>query len=138
FENIVSVGHAAGLRAEFTVLQVGDASQQNIKVGVASFIVATAFLFGPLLFLARRWRPPAGAALVVIGVQVVMVQALIGFQDAGLAAVGLLGGIAVEVLLALLGPSPSSLARVRAFCAVAPPVFWGVYFAGIGLHDGGL
>jgi len=137
-ENIVSVGHQADLRTVFTALQFDDVSRLNIEVGVPGFIFASAFLFGPLLFLARRWRPPAGAALVVIGVQALLMQALVGFQDAGLATVGLLGAVAVEALLRLIGPAPASPPRARAFFAFAPPLFWGIYFAGIGLHDGGL
>jgi len=138
FDNIVSIQHRADLQAGFTVLQVRDVSEQTIKMGVPGFILATMFLFVPLLFLVRRWRLPAGAALLVIGLQVLLVQALTNFDDAGLAVVGLLGALAVEVLMRLLDPSPSSLPRVRAFCALAPPLFWGTYFAGIGLHDGGL
>jgi hypothetical protein len=137
-ENIVSVAHHADLRAGFTVLQFVDVSRWNIEVGVPGFIFASVFLFGPLLFLARRWRPPAGAVLVVIGVQALLMQALVGFQDAGLAALGLIGAVAVEVLLRLVGPSPSSLPRVRTCFTLAPPLFWGIYFALMGLHDGGL
>jgi hypothetical protein len=61
-----------------------------------------------------------------------------GFADAGLAVLGLLGAVAVEGLLALLGPSPAHRWRLRAFCAAAPVAFWAVYFGGVGLHDGGL
>lgn len=137
-EDIVSLGHRADLQAGFTVLQLVDVSRWNIEVGVPGFILATVFLFGPLLFLARRWWLPAGAPMLAIGVQALLMQALVGFRDPGLAALGLIGAVMVEALRALLGPSPLSLPRVRAFCAVAPPVFWSAYFGGIGLHDHGL
>lgn len=42
------------------------------------------------------------------------------------------------MLLRLLDPSPSTLGRLRIFCAFGPALFWGIYFAGIGLHDHGL
>src|SRR6266511_2341797 len=38
----------------------------------------------------------------------------------------------------VLSTAPSSLGRLRVFCAVGPALFWGVYFAGIGLKDHGL
>jgi hypothetical protein len=101
-------------------------------------MISTVFLFAPLLLLLRRWRVPAGAAVVVLGLQSLLMQALTDFQDVGLAELGLLGAVAVAVLLRLLDPSPSTIGRVRIFCAVGPPLFWGIYFAGIGLNDHGL
>jgi hypothetical protein len=89
--------------------------------------------------MARRWRLPAGAALLVLGVQVLLMQAVTGFADAGLAALGVIGAVAVEGLVLLLRPGGSGRPwRVRAFALAAPAAFWGVYLAGIGLHDGGL
>jgi hypothetical protein len=96
------------------------------------------FLFAPLLFLLRRWQVPAGAAVVVLGLQSLLMQALTGFQDVGLAELGLIGAVAVAVLLRLLDPSPSTVGRVRVFCGAGPALFWGIYFAGIGLNDHGL
>jgi hypothetical protein len=34
----------------------------SLIAGIAGFLVATVTLFGPLVWLARRWRLPAGAA----------------------------------------------------------------------------
>jgi hypothetical protein len=136
FENVVSVEHAHFLReGTFPATYVGRLA---IEAGVPGFMLSTAFLFGPLLFLLRRWWIPAGGAVIVLGVQSVLMQALTGFEDAGLAVLGLIGAVAVEALLATLRPSPAGGWRLRAFCAAAPVVFWGVYLGGIALHDGGL
>lgn len=138
YDNDVSLGRQAFLQMDFTTAQYGYVSRENIVAGVPGFMISTAFLFAPLLFLLRRWQVPAGAAVVVLGLQSLLMQALTGFQDIGLAKLGLIGAIAVAVLLRLLDPSPSTIGRVRLFCAVGPALFWGIYFAGIGLNDHGL
>jgi hypothetical protein len=137
-ENFVSIGREQFFRQEFTVFQYHDVHKLAIEAGVPGFMLSSAFLFGPLLFLLRRWQPPAGSALLVIGVQCLLLQLMTGLQDAGLAEVGLIGAVGVEGLLAALRPAPASRWRVRSFCALAPVVFWGVYLGGIALNDGGL
>jgi hypothetical protein len=137
-ENFVSVGHELFLVQAFATFQYPFVHRLAVEAGVTGFMLSSALLFGPLLFLLRRWRPPVGSAAIVLGVQCLLMQALTGFSDAGLAVLGLLGAAAVEGLLAILRPSLTPRWRLRAFCAVAPVAFWGVYLAGIGLHDGGL
>jgi hypothetical protein len=137
-ENFVSIGRELSLRQSFTVFQYPEVHRLAIEAGIPGFMLSSTFLFGPLLFLLRRWRPPAGSALLVLGVQCLLLQAMTGFEDAGLAVLGLIGAVAVEGLLAVLRPAPASRWRLRSFCAVAPAVFWGVYLGGIALNDGGL
>ena len=137
-ENVVSIGRELALRADYTPFQSEQVRRLGIQAGVSGFVISTALLFGPVLFLLRRWRPPAGAAALLLGVQCVAMQAQTGFADAGLAVLGLLGAAAVEGLLAVLRPSPLRRWRLRAFCAAAPVAFWAVYFGGVGVHDGGL
>jgi hypothetical protein len=138
YENVVSLGHESFLVQDFATFQFPYVNRLAIEIGVTGFILSSVFLFGPLLFLLRRWRPPTGSVAIVLGVQCLLMQALTGFSDAGLATLGLIGAAAVEGLLAVLRPSPTRRWRLRAFCAVTPAVFWGVYLAGIYLNDGGL
>jgi hypothetical protein len=138
YENIVSVGRQAFLEQFFTSAQLEFVAKQNVAGGVAGFMLGTVFLLGPVLYLLRRWDLPAGTVLVVAGAQFVLIQGLTGFEDAGLAVLGLAGAVGVELLLRALRPRPSSLLRLRGFCAGAPVVLWGVWFAGIALHDHGL
>jgi hypothetical protein len=141
YENVVSLDHLDFLQRSFDAFQLDYVREVSLVTGIAGFLVATVTLFGPLALLARRWRLPAGAALLVLGVQVLLVQAVTGFADAGLAVLGILGAAVVEGLVLLLRPGgwgSGGRWRVRAFGLAAPVGFWGVYLAGIGLHDGGL
>ncbi|MEA2186830.1 MAG: hypothetical protein QOK16_1841 [Solirubrobacteraceae bacterium] len=116
----------------------GFVFDRNIQAGVAGFIVTTVVLFGPLLFLLRRWELPPGAIFAVIGTQVVGMAALSGFEIPVIVALGLIGAAAVEGCALLLRPSPQRLVGVRIFCAVAPAAFWAVYLGGTAIADGGL
>jgi hypothetical protein len=138
FENKVSLGRQSFIQVAFTTAQYSFVNDLNIAAGIAAFIISTVFLFAPLLFLLRRWRVSAGAALVVLGLQSLLMQAVTGFQDSGLAKLGVIGAAAAALLLRLLDPSPATVGRVRVFCALGPALFWGIYFAGIGLADHGL
>jgi hypothetical protein len=134
------VGRDRGLflRQTFQAGQYHFVYDQNVTVGAAGFVLATVFLFGPLLMLLRRWQPPAGSAMLVLAVQFIAVQGLTGFADAGLVLVGVVGAVVVEVLLAVLRPRPSSGRRLSLLCALAPAAFWGVYVGGIAAFDHGL
>jgi hypothetical protein len=137
-ENFVSIGYHEFLRQDFSAGQFPYVNRQNIIAGIPGFVLSSVFLFAPLLFLVRRWCLPASAAVVVLGLQSLLMQGLSDFRDFGLAKLGLIGAVAVAVLLRLLDPGPAAPGRARVFFNVAPALFWGIYFAGIGLADGGL
>jgi hypothetical protein len=137
-ENVVSIGRAHGLAQDFTEFQYPFVHRLAVQGGITGFVLSTALLFGPLLFLLRRWRPPAGSAFIILGLQCLLLQAVTGFEDAGLAVLGLIGAGVVEALLAVLRPAEPPRRRLRVFCAAAPVGFWGVYLGGIALHDRGL
>ena len=139
WQDIVGRDRGLFLRQAFDAAQQRFVYDQNVTVGVAGFVLATVFLFGPLLVLLRRWQPPAGSAVLVLAVQFIAVQGLTGFADASLAPLGVVGGLVVELLLAVVLRSRlSRWWRVSLFCALAPAVFWGVYFGGVAVGDHGL
>lgn len=113
-------------------------TEQLIVSGVPQYLMATVFLFGPMLWLARTWQLPAAAGVIGLGLQAVLMQAMVGIESPGLMALGVLGGLAVSGLTVMLRPGPGSLARIRLFAGLAPLLFWTVHFAGIGLAGPGL
>ncbi len=117
---------------------MGDelASDLNVTAGVASFVVTTVFLFCPLLLALRRWDLPRGAFLFVAAVQCTGMVALSGFMDPGIVLLGVIAGLAVEVLARILRPSPARIGRLRAFCGLAPALFWAIYLGLAQLADG--
>jgi hypothetical protein len=116
----------------------GFVTARNIEVGLAGFILATVFLFGPVLVLLRRWRPPVGMIAAMVGIQCLLLQGVRGFRDPSLALLGGLGALAVDGLAWALRLEPTRLGRQRVFCAVAPPLFWAIYLAGVAVQDHGL
>ena len=130
------VSKAAGRFVTDTNLQaLADRSIEHI---VASFVLTTVFLFGPILLLTTRWDIPRGAVIVLVGSQCILMQGLRGFDDPGLAVLGVLGGGLAELLRGALRPAPDRIVGLRAWAALAPAALWGCYLAGIALHDHGL
>jgi hypothetical protein len=142
WDDAVSGDRGLFLRQTFDAAQYHFVNDQNVTVGVAGFVLATAFLFGPLLLLLHRWQPPVGSAVLVLAVQAIAVQGLTGFADTRLALLGVAGAGVVEALLAVLRPGPALPPwprwRLSAFCMLAPAAFWGVYLGGIGVSARGL
>jgi len=133
-ENIIS--KATGAFIASTGLQaLSDRSTEHV---VASFILTTLFLFAPLVVLTRRWDVRPAAVAVLVGSQCVLMQGLRGFADPGLAALGVIGALAAAALTRWLCPSVADLARLRAWAAATPLVFWCCFVGGIALHDHGL
>jgi hypothetical protein len=76
--------------------------------------------------------------VVLIGVQAVLIQAMIGLPSPGLAGLGVLGAVVVGGLAVLVRPGPGQLLRTRVFLTAAPPVFWLVTLLGIAWAGPGL
>jgi hypothetical protein len=135
-DNLASVGMHAVILSDFGGSHF--VLDRNLQAAIGGYLLATVLLFGPLLLLLRHWRPPSGAMAVVLITQVVLIDGLRGFADAGLMVLGIVGAGMVEVLLRLIRPAPEHIGRLRVFAFLAPVAFWAVYFGGIALGDGGL
>lgn len=136
YDNFASLDTAQFMRQAFGGFNF--VRTRNTEAGYAAYLLATVFLFGPLLLLARRTRLPAGAVTVVFLMQCVLVDALDGFADKGLLLAAVAGTAAVTLLAAGLKPGPSAVGRLRAFFGFGPPLFWGTVLALVALGDGGL
>lgn len=111
---------------------------RNIQTGLAGFIFATLCLFGPVLLLVRRWSPPAGMLAGMVAIQCVLMQGTRGFREPALAVLGALGALAVEGMAWGLRPETGDRWRLATFAGLTPPLFWGIYLAGIAARDHGL
>ncbi len=128
--------NAAALMA--LIRPITDLFNLNVEAGIAAFILGSVTLFVPMLLLARRFRITSAIAATVIGVQVVLLQALQGFSDPGLVVLGLLGSGVVCLIAKMITPAASRRGALLIFAGSAPTLFWGVFLLGVDLHDHGL
>ena len=103
---------------------------------IASFLVTTALTVVPVLLAHRRWRPPFGLALTVFGLLAVLSGAIDEFALPERIPAALLAGLAVDLLAAVLRPSPAEPRRFWLFGAVAPALLWSVVLAVLALTEG--
>lgn len=104
------------------------------ELGMLGVIVQTGVLMAVVLLLVRRFTLPLGSLTLLFGVNAVFVTLIKGADPVIL--IGLLGGVAADLLYALLGPSPTRLDRVRLFAFAVPLVLYGMYFAALLRVDG--
>lgn len=84
-------------------------------------------LMGMVLLLLRRFEPPIGSLTFLVGVTSVFVTMIKGADPVIL--VGVLGGMAADVMPAAMRPSPERLVQLRVFAFL-------LYFAALISVDG--
>lgn len=91
-------------------------------------------LMGMVLLLLRRFEPPIGSLTFLVGVTAVFVTMIKGADPVIL--VGVLGGMAADVMPAAMRPSPERLVQLRVFAFLLPLVVYALYFAALISVDG--
>ena len=104
--------------------------QANIEiVGMASILVTTVVYVAPVLLVLRRWRPPFGSVAILWTAVTVAVAGIDAFHSWPLVLAAPAAGLAVDVLIRRLHPSPADPWAFRAVAAIAPLTLWLAFFA---------
>lgn len=109
-------------------------AEQAIAFGILSRIVTTVVLLGPLLYIARRWRLPAGAFTVVFTGVSALVFAL-GDAPIALLAAPVAAAILADVALSRLDTRDAPWA-LRSLAAGTALVLWTLHFAALAATEG--
>jgi hypothetical protein len=112
--------------SEFATGEFGPATLYRIaqKGGVAVFLWSAVIYTLPLLALLLRWRPPFGAATLMLGVPAVAVAIVdpLILGEPVLALSGIAMGITADLLIRSTDPSPARPRAFVTFGAVVPAV----------------
>lgn len=95
---------------------------------ISNVIISNLVLYGPILIMLRRWQPPFGSATILLTVTTLLMAAVTGFVVPSLLVVPVIGGLAADVLIQALRPSPQRVGALRAFATIAPMALWSPYF----------
>jgi hypothetical protein len=96
-------------------------------LGVAQVIITSLCLLGPVLFLLRRWRIPFGTITMLVAIPSVGDGIAHNFRPMPAIISGVLVGVAGDLLVARMRPSPQRIVELRGFAMAFPLVFAGVY-----------
>ena len=96
--------------------------------GLAGVLITTAILLVPALLLLRRWAVPFGTFTVLFGVVCAMMSPIKGFDLGWTALAGLFAGLAADMLVRRLQPSPARPGAVRVFAVTVTVVMWLAYY----------
>jgi len=100
-------------------------------LGLSSVVVQTAILMGFLLAALRRGLLPVGAISLILGIDMLLF-------NASMLPAALAGGIAGDMLLAWLHPTPERVGRFRLFAFCTPLALYVFYYAEVALARGGI
>jgi hypothetical protein len=103
-----------------------------VAYGVLEVLISTAIMFGAILVLLKRYRPPPGSFVLLFGVVGVLMSALDEFywpwQMLQMVAIGAV----TDLVAARVDPDPATASRFRLFGLVAPIAAWSIRFAAFG------
>jgi hypothetical protein len=108
--------------------------------GMASMIVTTLVLLGPILLLLRRWAVPFGAITAIFVGYGLLVNIMTEYRDIVLIIPLLLAGVAIDLLQRRLGGKRAdgrlTLGGIRAIGPAAAAVLWCSYYLVLALDKG--
>lgn len=99
-------------------------------------LLANLLLMSATLLVLKLWRPPFGSFTVIYS----LVGLLVGLEDSysvpGSVPALLVAGIAADVAVRFLAPSPQQRRAFLLAGAAIPALLWSCYFAGVALTQG--
>ena len=108
--------------------------------GVATIVITTMILVGPILLLLRRWRLPFGAVTAIFGGYGLLVNIMTEDRDAALIVPLLLAGLTFDLAQRRFGSERAdgrmTLGGIRGVGPAAAAVLWVSYFVVVTLTDG--
>ena len=126
--------YASGWTSEFPGVPFRpDGDELLAAYGVLEIMISTAIMFGGVLVLLKRYRPPLGSFTLLFGVVGVLMSALDEFAWPWQMAQMLAAGAAADFLVATIDPDPAVANRFRLFGLLAPIAAWSIRFIAFGL-----
>ena len=110
----------------------------SVSHGMASMIVTTLILLGPVLLMLRRWRVPAGAFTLIFTGYGLLVNVMTEYRDIVLIVPLILAGIAADVVQSRLAAKGErlTLGGIRVAGPVIGTVLWFSYYGVLALDKG--
>ena len=96
--------------------------------GLAAVLISTTILLVPALLLLSRWLVPFGTFTVLFGLVCALMSPIKGFALGWTSLAGIVAGLAADVIVRRLRPTPSRPGTVRVFAATVTLVLWLAYF----------
>jgi hypothetical protein len=118
-------------------LSANDRVEGTVEfAGVARVLVTNVVFIVPVLLALTRWLLPFGSATFLFTAVATMMSGLTEFELAGRILAALAAGLACDLLIHALRPSPERPFALRVVAGVTPLVLWVVYFLVLrGPHD---
>jgi hypothetical protein len=108
----------------------------NFGTGITSILVTNVLLVAPVLLMIRRWVLPIVMVTTLFTVMTVFLSAVDTWARPWLIMAVAAAGLAIDLLLRVLRPSPERTTAFWAIGFVVPLVLWGAWFTATALAEG--
>jgi hypothetical protein len=120
----VQYGNALANSPDGVVTALTNEDQLVTAHFLASMVLTTLILLGPLLYLAARWTVPPGTVSAIAVACGGLSAAVTGFENLALIGALLLAGLAGDTVLALARPGPGRRSATLLVAALVPLLTW--------------
>jgi hypothetical protein len=97
-------------------------------IGILAVLVTNLILVAPVLLILHRWDPPFGSITLLFTTVAVLMASQHEFEVGITVLAALAGGLAADIVIARLRPTPSRQGPYRMVAVVVPAVLWTAYF----------
>ncbi len=105
-------------------------------IGVDAVLLQTGLMMGLILLSLRRWQLPAGTLTFMLGLNSILMSVQEDEYHLWVIPFAILGGLAADLLLWRLKPSPARPDTLRLFAFLMPTAVYLLYFLGTELAKG--
>lgn len=105
-------------------------------IGILAVVFTNLILMAPVLLILRRWHPPFGSVAFLFTSVGAMMASQHEFEVGISVVAAFVGGLAADVLLLRLQPTPSGPRPYRLLAVAVPAVLWATYFLVLDLRFG--
>lgn len=99
----------------------------QVLLGIASVMITNVILVGTVLLVLRRWRTPFGSVTFLFCYEAVISNAIANFEPFPTILPALVGGLAADLLILRMAPSPQRPVALGAVAGLTSLAFWGSY-----------
>ncbi|XEC95991.1 hypothetical protein AB6A23_05330 [Paenibacillus tarimensis] len=102
--------------------------------GISDILITNAILIIPILWLLKGWNPPFGSLTLMLTLPLVFMSVLDGFDNYFMIAVGIISGLAADLVWRIL-QIPREGLKTQLFLGLLSAFIWGLYFLVIHIYD---
>jgi len=103
----------------------------EVTQAVSAVLITNLLLVGTMLLLLRRWQTPLGSFALLFCAQAALLNVVVNFAAWPSVPIALAGGLAADLLVRALRPTPARPAAFRGVAVLTSLALWSIYMVSL-------